>query len=1192
VRIASQGAAPGGPHIAAPTGSKAAGAAAEGASSGAALRILGNARPSSAGAALTAARASATAELTADRAKLAHKPPAMRAPSGLKGVARRTAKDAKTAAETPDKPKAIDAQDGEGREPAPPETDHIEATAPVPEGPAPDQVSEAPEDPVARGALYRTMIWQMPATDDSVRTDPGAADAVALTGAADPGRLNRQAASNEAGFAIRTAIATRGMAEDEGENDIFPTLPEETLTAPVAPGTSKIGRGAAGAAPMLGPQMSKAFDAGMSDRWAAGNAEERSKHDAAMKKRMGDEARERAATDKRIAELEAGATAEQLGHRRTAGAAVAAARAGWQDELAGARKTYDGEKGRVETGLDRDVKARVKTAENDASRHLETGRRRAEARRREAETEAARRRREAERKRKKADGFLNWLSSKVKSFFHALRKGLKMLFNAMRKAVKLIIEGAKKLAAAAIELGRRAVIGMIRIAGKGLELAADVFLAAFPRARARAKALIRKGVATAEEGVNRAARALRKAVFAALDLLGKALAAIIDAFEAVYLAVLKAIEFLVLGFIEVMRAMYRLDLAARNAPAEIEGQVYEEMIGADLTTPLAFEVTLAELTQWEARKTAMPAAAGGDTAAAQTEGPARATGGLPAEIVVDPVVDFEPDPELESALDLADGEAREFGETSDPASTYGAEFTGAGGGSTAEGDHAATDAPGADTASDLDLASSGPGSAIAGSTTDEKLDTLIAQQKPPATCRKETPTKQEGPPLPLSAKIGPLTKSQRAKYMLSQAWQGIKHWAKCNWPLILLGIIAALLVIVAVVAAVVLSGGTVGAALGGLLAVFTGAMLLYAIARIGGFLLDYLKKSIGGDVVGGSKALARAFAVAAVEVVFAILTYLTAGVFRVAAAGIKGAGRLASSALKTAFKLTTRGGQAVGRGLRRVGGALARGSGQVGSAVLRRGKLIIRGTKSGFAKGAKSLRQLGRRLGKRFRFRRFKIERKGRWLRLLGLINPWVLLASGEIRQVDDLGKVEKGKYVKLPGEAEPGLVIGLKTRAGGGKGSPTAQRFSSRAVARRRRANYERRKAFYEKHKNKTPSEVREALEAGKETSRNSKILAGRMKNNPHPGRPAHSPGDAAHHLVPSTDARGKVARAILKKFGIDINDPANGLFLNAKTHAKVHTNAGYQKINKMLAGAKTKKQALDKLDDIANAILGGTFP
>ena len=64
--------------------------------------------------------------------------------------------------------------------------------------------------------------------------------------------------------------------------------------------------------------------------------------------------------------------------------------------------------------------------------------------------------------------------------------------------------------------------------------------------------------------------------------------------------------------------------------------------------------------------------------------------------------------------------------------------------------------------------------------------------------------------------------------------------------------------------------------------------------------------------------------------------------------------------------------------------------------------------KRGFAKGAKSLDDLAKRLGNKLRFNKFKIRRQGLRIQLLGHINPWVLLADGSVKEVTFEGRVVK----------------------------------------------------------------------------------------------------------------------------------------------------------------------------------------
>jgi hypothetical protein len=94
---------------------------------------------------------------------------------------------------------------------------------------------------------------------------------------------------------------------------------------------------------------------------------------------------------------------------------------------------------------------------------------------------------------------------------------------------------------------------------------------------------------------------------------------------------------------------------------------------------------------------------------------------------------------------------------------------------------------------------------------------------------------------------------------------------------------------------------------------------------------------------------------------------------------------------------------------------------------------------------------------------------------------------------------------------------------------------------------------------------------------------------------RPLNS---AAHHIVAGGDNRAKVARAILKRAGIDINDASNGVFLpknskfvngTAPAHSKIHTDKYYSELTKRLQSAT---DVLSELQNIGDEILKGIFP
>ena len=90
----------------------------------------------------------------------------------------------------------------------------------------------------------------------------------------------------------------------------------------------------------------------------------------------------------------------------------------------------------------------------------------------------------------------------------------------------------------------------------------------------------------------------------------------------------------------------------------------------------------------------------------------------------------------------------------------------------------------------------------------------------------------------------------------------------------------------------------------------------------------------------------------------------------------------------------------------------------------------------------------------------------------------------------------------------------------------------------------------------------------------------------------------NAAHHIVAGNSPKAAEARAILQKYGVDINDAANGTFLptvrdvvEGAYHPSLHTNSYYDKINKLLSEATCKEDVLDILEFVGDELSSGTF-
>jgi len=92
-----------------------------------------------------------------------------------------------------------------------------------------------------------------------------------------------------------------------------------------------------------------------------------------------------------------------------------------------------------------------------------------------------------------------------------------------------------------------------------------------------------------------------------------------------------------------------------------------------------------------------------------------------------------------------------------------------------------------------------------------------------------------------------------------------------------------------------------------------------------------------------------------------------------------------------------------------------------------------------------------------------------------------------------------------------------------------------------------------------------------------------------------------AAHHIVAGSDPRAAIARGILKKAGIGINDAENGVFLprfltslnedGSMVHSTLHTDDYYKAVDNALLNAPPGGVP-DALEDIRSQLLAGEFP
>ncbi|MEI7194057.1 RHS repeat-associated core domain-containing protein, partial [Pectobacterium brasiliense] len=102
---------------------------------------------------------------------------------------------------------------------------------------------------------------------------------------------------------------------------------------------------------------------------------------------------------------------------------------------------------------------------------------------------------------------------------------------------------------------------------------------------------------------------------------------------------------------------------------------------------------------------------------------------------------------------------------------------------------------------------------------------------------------------------------------------------------------------------------------------------------------------------------------------------------------------------------------------------------------------------------------------------------------------------------------------------------------------------------------------------------------------------------------------GSAAHHIVAGADRRADIARSILDKAGIKIDDAVNGVFLKhikkispqpGAYHRVIHTDKYYQEITRIMQRAemraggdlsKLTENVNSALSSIRDSLVSGTF-
>jgi hypothetical protein len=379
-----------------------------------------------------------------------------------------------------------------------------------------------PAQPAGRDVEIRAPV----ATGNGLELKPGPLPQLPLEGSADPASVQQQRSHLRAGLEREHMSGQQNAAQPLGEDEIFPTVPAETLRAAVAqsPGANGHAAGAPEgtdddqAASIIAEQEKGGEIQGAVSVGLSSLANQR--QDYAQRT-----AGERAKADAEMTHLEQTNSQEQTSERAAAKREVLGVRRQWTDAqqelVAGAQSEADAKTSEAVQTVAQERAA----AEQQAGAHYHEGQVTAERARHEGEQQAA-----AERQKAQSQGpggLIGAIGSAAQSLFDKAKQAVQSVFDRAKQLVRSAIETAQKLATAVMERARQTIVGAIRAAGSLLVAIGDRVLVGLPALRTRFRKAIQDRIAAAEAVVNKLANGLKRVVQGALNLLGSALSAAI-----------------------------------------------------------------------------------------------------------------------------------------------------------------------------------------------------------------------------------------------------------------------------------------------------------------------------------------------------------------------------------------------------------------------------------------------------------------------------------------------------------------------------------------------------------------------------------------------------------------------------------------------------------------------------------------
>ncbi|RPH32883.1 MAG: hypothetical protein EHM93_07505 [Bacteroidales bacterium] len=842
-------------------------------------------------------------------------------------------------------------------------------------------------------------INQFPTTDESLETSPGEKPPVDLSGEASPEQNSSNLKESDSEVEKQKEESDKATLQDFGENNMYPNIKKETLKSQYTFSETEGWQSEKETLPQISADTKLALDQKIKEAKGGEIEAEVIKQKAGESDYSSKVENEKKSGLEKIDEETKKTRETQLEEQKKGKDQVNDERENWKEENKKIKQEFSDKSEVEKSKVEKDIDSKVKETDQKVDQEYSSAEKKSVEEEDKAKQDVEDKKKEAKEKEKEKSWW-DKVTDAISDFFNALKKAVSAIFDVLRKAVKVIIEAAKTLVKGLIELARKFVVGLIKAFAEVLKGFVKLALAAFPKLAEKICKAIDKAVEKTVNVINKLAEGLKKVCDFILDSIGKAIDFVLSVYEKIINAILDVLEFITVGIIKIMKGIANLVSAATDMGDHFMGQLSEELLGQDATKPLQNE------------RPAIPAISEGASVISQVAEDMEQKGAIDesesALINKSEYSENDFDVPVANNPELSDELQESIAEKGDGEYEFGEEY----------GDPSGIEKI---------------KSEIIGSPTENQEETTTTSDSTSQAQESTTPISQPvdiyepGP----DGLVGPFTPMQRAWYTAKQMGKAVKEWFAKNWPIILIAVIAGIL---GLILANIVTGGAVMAALPLLLQLVSVYFAAEAIVKMGAYFGKYLGAAWPGEIVIGAKNFARAIAIGAIELVFALLfggkavvKGVKAGVKAAAKGGVKGLAKTTAKAVKTSAKGMVK---ANIKAVKQLGKVAKKGF----QNTIKNGKFVLEGIKSVATKGAKSLDDLAKFMGKKLRFKKFKLQIKGLRFRLFGLINPYILLADGTIKKVKqkDLGGKKAGRLGdEVLYKGQKAFVIGEKTTKG-----------------------------------------------------------------------------------------------------------------------------------------------------------------